>query len=147
MKKLFLGSVALLCFSLAILLFQVSCKKEAKADSPTTNTTTQKNKIVYVKQFYGTGGRLYDYGEIWTANYDGTAQTKLNITLPTNVVIAQVEPKISPDGQTIFFNAFLTDGTKDISNGWSLYSCSTDGSNVKQVVQSSGNTVAIAAAY
>lgn len=35
MKKLLMGSAALLLFSCAIIIFQASCKKEAMAQRPT----------------------------------------------------------------------------------------------------------------
>lgn len=146
MKKVLLSTIVLTAFSFSIILFQISCKKEANAVAQ-TNVATQQSKIIYLKEFYGSGNTHFDHGEIWSANYDGTSQQKISITLPTNVVIALVAPKVSPDGKTLFFNAFLTDGTDDVSTGWSLYACDIDGGNVHQVVAGSGNSVTIAAAY
>ncbi|HTD40054.1 MAG TPA: hypothetical protein VK671_05500 [Mucilaginibacter sp.] len=135
MKKIFLSSIALLAFSLSIILFQISCKKSAVAASNATTTSTDQNKLLYLKEFYGNSStQLFDYAEIWTANADGSSPLKLNITLPTNVVIALTDPKVSRDGKTIFFNAFLTDGTHQISNNWSIYACNIDGSNVRQIL-------------
>lgn len=149
MKKILLGAISLLCFSFALIVFQLSCKKSANATPPTnsTSSSSQLGKIVYEKQFYGSGGIGFDRGEIWTANYDGSSQQKISITLPTNVVIALVEPKVSPDGKTIFFNAFLTNGTQDESNGWDLYACDIDGSNVRKIVSANGNSVTIGQAF
>src|SRR5689334_16056327 len=107
MKKIFLSSVALLTFSLSIILFQMSCKKSADAASPTVATAPlQQNKIVFTKNIPlvapGTQG-LY-YGEIWVANYDGSNQQKINITLPSGLFISyQPFVKLSPDQKTIFF--------------------------------------------
>lgn len=41
MKKLFLGSVALLCFSASMLIFQISCKKESIAQTATPATRSE----------------------------------------------------------------------------------------------------------
>jgi Tol biopolymer transport system component len=145
MKKILLSTTILVAFALSILLFDISCKKTAEALSNNT-TVQQQNKIIYQKDFYGSGSQLYDYGEIWTANSDGTNQQKLNIILPANMVISLVEPKISPDGKSIYFDAFLTDGKTEVGN-WDIYSCNIDGSNVYQVISDVSKSVTISTAY
>jgi len=146
MKKILLSTLVLTAFSFSIILFQFSCKKQVYADTQTTSTQ-QQNKIIYLKDIYGSGKILFDQAEIWTANYDGTGQAKINITLPTNYVIAIENPQLSPDRKTMFFDAFQTNGTEDITS-WSIYACNIDGSNVHQVVAADGNNATtIAQAY
>lgn len=70
MKKLLMGSLALTLFSISIIIFQMSCKKDATAQTNNTSGIIQLNKILYSKNPTGTSGN----GEIWTANYDGTGQ-------------------------------------------------------------------------
>ena len=71
MKKLLLSSIILLLFSSSILIFQVSCQKEAKAD---TNNITQQNKIIYIKAILAS-----NENEIWTANIHTPQCTDWNV--------------------------------------------------------------------
>lgn len=131
MKKIVLSTIVLLSFSLSILLFQISCKKEAKAESPVTGTTL--NILVFTKSFPSV-----DYKwEIWTANYDGSNQKKVNLQLPSGVALDGLSPTLSPDGKTIFFN--VLGAPKGNLDGSDIYSCNIDGSNVKKVI-SHGDT-------
>lgn len=129
-----------MAFSFAIIVFQVSCKKTSEAAPATSsNTTSQQNKIIFQKEFYGgvSNNPSYDYGEIWTANYDGSNPQKLNISLPSGMVIV-LSPngtKLSPDRKTVFFNAY-TPGQRN----WSIFSCNIDGSNVHLILGSDANS-------
>jgi len=134
MKKIVLSTFVLFAFSASIILFQISCKKEARADtSATTTTVVQQNKIIYVKPGTAPGG------EVWTANYDGTNAQKININLPTGLGFMAFV-KISPDHKTLFLS--LGAISTGIING--IYSCNIDGSNL--VLVTSGNST-IADAY
>ena len=99
MKKLLMASIILLLFSFSLLIFQTSCSKTSTAQS--NNVVAQLNKIVYIKNVTSTSF------EIWTANYDGSNQTQIPLTLPVgvgydgNVVTSSLT--VSPDGQTLFF--------------------------------------------
>ena len=159
MKKLILGSVVLSCFSLSVILFQVSCQKTANSQTngyilpPATATTlggviigngltvtstgifsvtsnsglNQLNKLIY-KRVSGTSS------EIWMANYDGTNNVKINITLPSGIVFNDdMQPTLSPNGQKLFFTA----GT---STRGDLYSCNADGSNIIKIVDKGGTS-------
>jgi hypothetical protein len=159
MKKLLMGSAALTLFSISIVIFQMSCKKDATAQtggtsytlpaattstlggiivgsglSVTTNGTisvnnnssgtVQLNKILYSKNPTGTAGS----NEIWSANYDGTNQTKINVSLPAGFGISGFA-RLSPDGQKVFF------GVKENSiNRVHIYSCKIDGTNAIRVI-------------
>ncbi len=123
MKKLLLGSLTLLIFSLSIMIFQISCKKDANAGPV---GVTQVNKICYF---------IYDMAtavaQIWTANYDGSSQSPINITLPGNYSFRSENCSLSPDGQKIFFIAFDGGGANHIM------SCNIDGTNLTDIVVSS----------
>ena len=186
MRKLFLSTIVLLLFTISILLFQISCKKEATAQSPTfvlqpattsklggvmpdgatisvdasgkisaisnsNNSTTQQNKIIFMKDIYGSPtGNKYDSAEIWTANYDGSNQQKINLALPTGyVVVLDQSVKLSPDKKTMFFTAFAPGNNYPTTmSPWSVYSSNIDGSNVHLVVQgTSVNAVEPQVAY
>ena len=97
MKKLLQSSTALLLFSISLLLFDISCKKEINAQANTTDTTPKTLGIlVYVKNSQ----------EIWKCNFDGSNQTRINFEIPTGSYIYR-GISISPDAKKIFFT--LTD--------------------------------------
>lgn len=152
MKKLLYSSVVMLLFSFSIILFQVSCQKEATAD---TNgiSATQINKVIFsiIPQIYN-GMKLWT-PEIWLCNYDGTGATKVNIVLPNGIGMFGMEPqfKLSPDGQKIFFLAgplqsiyypdLMTGQNKD------LYVCNVDGTNIKLIAQGGNGSMVLGGAY
>lgn len=121
MKKLLQGSVALLIFSISIMIFQTACKKEALADvAPTTTQLTQSGLLIYQTSTGGVG----------IENYDGTSATPLNIVLPTGSVVSFSEsPSISPDHKTIFFSVH-NQSTNAFVGG---YSCNIDGTNPHKI--------------
>ena len=122
MKKLLLSSIVLFLFSASIMMFQVSCQKDANAK---INELIQQNKIVYTKT--DNLGKAF----IWIANTDGTSQTKVPITLPVGYFIRNYAT-ITPDGTKIIFPVEAPGGGGiDINY---IYSCSTDGSNLQQIV-------------
>lgn len=167
MKKLLLGSASLCLFSISIMIFQMSCKKDATAQASNSNyvlppaTTsslggvivgnglsvtgngtlsvtasgTQLNKIIYTK----TNGLASD--GIYTANYDGTNQTKINISLPANVTL-EADAHLSPDGQTVFFQVSSSPNFDKF-----IYACNIDGSNVHPVIANAGEPTYIHGAY
>ncbi|MBP9103087.1 MAG: hypothetical protein KBF82_04420 [Chitinophagaceae bacterium] len=161
MKKLLLGSIALTLFAISVTLFQISCQKEVEAQTttytlpPATTTTlggvivgnglsvtpsgvlsltasgsTQLNLLVYYKII---GAAI----EIWTAKYDGTTQTKINLTLPANTEFSDdVAPQLSPDGTKIFFTLQSTVVGQD---GTDLYSANINGTGVTKIIDKGGN--------
>jgi len=177
MKKLVLSTIVLLAFSASIILFEVSCHKTVKAQSPNyilpVATTTklggvipdgatisvdatgkistvgtapkQQNKIIYVKNLpLASNPGLY-YGQIWTANYDGTGQQQINITLPAGLFISYTPfVKLSPDQKTIFFS--VSDAKAD-NNGTGFYSANIDGTDPKLIMQNDGSIYTIQVAY
>jgi len=116
MRKFIYGSAVLAIFSISIIVFQISCQKEASAQTDVNTGLRQLNKIVFIKFDYP----LNREDGIYIANYDGTNVQKVNIPL---------HPKgfgkafLSPDGKTLFYQT----GTEPVS----IYSCNIDGSNHK----------------
>lgn len=134
MRKLLLGSAVLTFFAIAITLFQISCQKESNAQTttytlpPATTTTlggvivgnglsvtpsgvlsvtptatSVLNLIVYYKEV------SVNVFEVWTAKYDGTTQTKINISLPANTEFHDdTPPQLSPDGTKVFYTLIQT---------------------------------------
>lgn len=183
MKKLLLSTIVLVIFAVSIGLFQISCQKDAAAQtiqnyilppattsklggiivgsgltvtsngtlsstqasmSPATSTaiggiivgsglsvaangtlsanaptSTQKNKIIFIK-------RVNNVQEIWTANYDGSNQSKITLSLPTGLIPNAIS--VSPDGQTLLFDAWNSSGVG------SIYTCKVDGTNLTKIV-------------
>lgn len=122
MRKLVLASLSLAIFSIAIVLFQSSCQKEASAGDLSTEIV-QKNKIFYKANVNG-------QKEIWTASYDGSNKTKFNITFPAG--FHPTEWTISPDGQTLIIHAEAYINGSYIGN---IFTCNTDGSNLKKIIE------------
>jgi len=144
MKKILLSTIVLTAFSFSIILFQLSCKKSAVAASSAEATIQQQNKIIYEKNFPlpGTGAI---YGEIWTANYDGSNQQKINITLPSGLFVSYTSfVKLSPDEKTIFFRVDNVAGDK---NGTGFYSANIDGTNPKLIIANDGAIDDVEVAY
>ena len=128
MKKLFFGSLALLLFSVSILIFQLSCSKNATAD-PMGTGNGQVNKIIYYKALPAVSG----YGEMWIAGYDGSNASKINISLPAGfTLVTDGGPKLSPDGQTLFFVVRETSG---VIVKFHIYSSGIDGSNPHKIIE------------
>ncbi|SEW05307.1 hypothetical protein [Chitinophaga arvensicola] len=98
MKKLLLGTIALLAFNAAVIITQMSCKKEAQAETP----VVRPSLVLYINSIESADRSVVS--ELWIAKLDGTNKTKLNITLPANTVIAG-HASLSPDGQTVVFSA------------------------------------------
>lgn len=84
-------------------------------------TIGKQSKIVYIN-YKGPS-------QIMVANLDGSGAVAVNYSLPYPATTDSAAPGISPDGKTIFFNATGLNG-----NGYGVYSCNTDGSNLKQIL-------------
>jgi hypothetical protein len=105
MKKLLLGTLVLLAFNAAVIITQMSCKKEAKADSPIVRPTT----VLYIT--YGKNADYNNTDEKLICKLDGSNKTKLNITLPANTRIGD-EASLTLDGRTVVFDTY------DVLNAW-----------------------------
>lgn len=123
MKKLFLGTVILLGFNVAIILTQVSCQKEASAQ--VDNGGIKSANLVL---FYKNATK-----ELWIANIDGTNQHKIPITMATGYEVGY--GRLSADGKTVIFERYKTITGENAG----IYSCSIDGSNLKMIVAENSN--------
>jgi hypothetical protein len=124
MKKLFLGSVALTMFSISILIFQISCKKESTAQ-PLTNQSL--NKILYTKVYTVSGIEIIEY---WTSNTDGSNAIKIPITPPTGLVIGANGCSLTPDGTKLIFTIYDPSNNRNF-----VYSCLLNGSNMTKLAE------------
>ena len=138
MKKLLLGSLALTMFSATIILFELSCKKTANAQSSTTSQITILDKSLITgsvrtqtgstKDSLGRVTPIYSYTTVfYTVQNDGSNLTQINFTLPSGLY-ALPSARLTPDGKKMIFQV------SDANGNTSLYSCLIDGSNVKKVL-------------
>jgi hypothetical protein len=109
--------------------------------SVTGNGNQQLGKIVFDKFFHLSNNT--EYNEIWTANIDGTNRQKINIILPSGFAIGgQGNTRLSPNGQTIFFQVDETAANKQ-----HIYACNIDGSNPHKVIDGSNGQLSMGGAY
>jgi Tol biopolymer transport system component len=139
MKKLLMGSIALTMFSISMIVFQLSCKKEANAQTTTTGVS-QLNILLFQK----TNKNVTPFAdELWTSNYDGTNQKQIPIPFATGQSIREGETRLSPDGKLVFMTIRQTTIVGGVTSYDSyIYSCNIDGSNYKKVVGFSSNVYA-----
>lgn len=120
----------MIAFSLSIILFQISCKTTVEAQN-NSNSLTQQNILLFTKEsLYGAKPYIT---EIWTANYDGSNQKKVPITIPLGLSIGG-DAKLSPDAKILFINFF-----EENTNRTYIYSCQLDGSNLKRIIDNPTN--------
>ena len=129
MKKFLLASIAFFLFAISVSILQTSCDKEADASPEASNQIKQLNKL-----FYTRFPNDFSPAEIWTANYDGTGQAKLNISMPGGYVVSTSGgPCVSPDGKKLFFTGANTTTWKEY-----IFSSNLDGSNVNLILEMGG---------
>lgn len=132
MKNILKNSLYLFAFAGAGILFQISC-----SNSNQSNSVALINKVIYIKASASAGPHIF------TCNYDGSNQTEIVLNLPTGVEIWNVapqhnNPRISPNGQKIFFLGQLNSDLKT-----HIYSANIDGTGVTQIVDSSDGQIEI----
>lgn len=132
MKKILLSSIVLLIFALSITIFQISCQKDADAETPSSQSFTPIEKVTYIKNH-----------EMWICNYDGTNNTRVNLSLPSGVILDENDFFLSPDGEKIFFNAGPADSYGTLPKYTEIYSCNNDGSNVTKIVSNDTGFISI----
>jgi len=161
-----MGSLALTLFSCAILIFQVSCSKDAIAQVaeyilPAASSTNLGGVMI------GDGLQVTSAGKLSVVtndstnisqkniilledqldgfiicNYDGSGKKKIPITLPAGRQLNGTNAKLSPDGTKLFFDVY------ESSTGTSfIYSASIDGSNITPVISSDTRPYKILGAY
>ena len=137
MKKIMYSTVVLTCFTLSIVLFQISCQDEALANG---NATLTQNRFLYVISEGNNNGANSEY---WTANIDGTDHKQIPISLPAGLKLDYpLGGVLTPDGQTLIFDAVST----STNSSQYIYSVSINGTNLKKlkdvsVLSPDGNTI------
>jgi hypothetical protein len=157
MKKILLSTIVLSAFSVSILLFQISCKKDAVAQStsytlPVATTTTlggvkpdgtsikiDASGTISAVTSTNNSANIVIYAktvgtetEIWKVNIDGSQNQKINIVLPAQIVLNVNDGgsfKLNRDASKLIFQASNTS-----TNLGELYSCNIDGSTVTKIV-------------
>jgi hypothetical protein len=125
MKKLFLSSIALFVFSISIVIFQMSCRKSAVAQSVTNSVSPISIILIERQDSSGTGGRQAYY----TMNYDGSNLKQINVSnFPLTDQMIPGTGKLSPDGKILFFMGNTASGTF-------VYSINTNSTNINQLYQ------------
>lgn len=110
---------------------QVTSNGTVSVKATSTSGFNKLSKIVYRRT--SSDGSI---DEIWLANYDGSEQTKINITLPSGIVFGEsMQPRLAPDGSKVFFTA----APSTSFSSEDLYSANTDGSNVTKIVDKQGD--------
>lgn len=127
MKNFLQSSLYLVVFAAAGILFQISCSNSDDTPQQQLLSPAATGKVIYTKNF-GTSIKIY------TCDYDGSNQTEIPIVLPANVKIfdwssQHAMPRISPDGQTVFFLA----GTVATGETY-LYKINIDGTGLAAIV-------------
>ncbi len=132
MKNVFKTTLYIISFALAGVLFQISC-----SNSDETTLAEPEDKFVFVKKDFITGG----IQSIWIANYDGTSQTQIPISLPTGYSLYSVyssgehsTAKLMRDGNLVVFTV-----EKNATHETYIYSCNIDGSNLQQIAAFDAN--------
>ena len=152
MKNILKGSIILFIFSISIILFNISCKKESIAQTNTSYILPKATSNSLGGVIVGSGLSVTDngtistqsagllifakgadkYNEFWTSKYDGTNQVKITISsIPSTGEIIKETIKLSPDGKKFFFqmNPNVTSNLTD-----ALYSCNIDGSGLIKLI-------------
>jgi len=122
MKNFLKTGACLLAFAVAGVFFQISCSNSDDG----ARSAAQLGKLLFMKN---EGGPEL---ELWVCNYDGSGAAQIPVSLPADVHInnanGKATPKLSPDGQTVFFVTLNYATSK-----FSLYRCDVDGSNPQEI--------------
>jgi|SRR5579859_1250695 len=123
MKKIIYSTIVLTCFSLSIILFQLSCQKDAVSKSATGQTQSKFLYTIYA------GGAPSGQLQYWTANLDGTNPQQIPIPLPSGLRLVG-NGILTADGQTLIFSVSNT-----AVNVTYIYSISVTGTNLKKLYE------------
>ncbi len=127
-----MGTAFLTVIGLTITASQLSCTKSSAQAS--TSGLTQLNIILFQKTDVNSTNMLTRV-ELWTANYDGTNQKQIPITLSAGQSLKEGEARLSPDGKKVFMTVRQTTTVGSVTTADSyIYSCNIDGSDFKKIV-------------
>lgn len=130
MKKLLQSSLALLLFALAMVIFQISCSKEAGAhddDNYSNNNGGNGQKVLYKRISADQPAST----ELWLMNSNGTNRRKVNINLPAADIYIETARLVDGGTRIVFFATKLN----ETDNFRIAYRCNVDGSNLTQLFQ------------
>ncbi len=135
MKKILLSSFVLIVFSLSIIIFQMSCRKTAIAQTSSSLQTLNKVLLLMPIQIQtgttndslGHSTAIYRTSfDFYFIQYDGTNLKKINIPMPAGEYPYGIA-SLSSDGKHIVFVA-------NNVNGNSVYSYALDDSKLTKLV-------------
>ncbi len=130
MKKLLMASATLFLFSTSIMLFQISCSKDANAGTTISNGIA--SKIIYLGKTTGSQAKIY------IKNADGTgATTTLSPTLPNGYLIETGDDTdVNSDGTYVYFSGVKTNSS-GVGFTNAIFRCDLNGSNPIQLTTES----------
>ena len=126
MKKLFLGSVALLTFSLAIIVFQISCSRDAFADNGDDGPNKGKLVLYMVNNTQAT----VHARSLWLMNSDGTDRRQVNIVFPGDEYDISEGGRLVDGGKKIIFVAAKVNESEQFAI---VYKCDLNGSGLTEL--------------
>ena len=147
MKKFIYGIFVLLILGIFITMTQISCEKTV-AQQNTSSRVSSVNLILLEKSISNEITSVDTIGkpattkiifsnEFYTMNIDGGDLKKVPINLPTGLYV-YTGGRLTQDAKTIVFNVINNIGgvsTGELKNY--VYSCSLDGSNLKELTEGS----------
>jgi hypothetical protein len=130
MKKLLLTSLTLFLFSASILMFQMSCSKDANAGNSGGSGTLGQGKFLMIKSESSPA-------QFAIIDKNGTESIITpNLPAPFNSIDGKY---FGTDGNVIFFQAY-DDGSSNPSQKYSVFSCDMNGGNVKNLNKNARNS-------
>jgi hypothetical protein len=128
MKKLLMGSVALILFSVSVVVFQVSCSKDAMAGNDDDNGG--KGKMVLYKISTDAGGDQNNE-QLWLMESNGSNRHRVNIVFPQNDFFITSARLVDKGTKIILFAIKFN----EVDNYRVAYKCNLDGSGLTQLFQ------------
>ena len=130
-------------FSIAIIIFQMSCNKTVDAQSTTSGSVLNTTLVSkHVKIQTGTKTTVDSLGnthttpiyrfipEFYVLDNKSLSLAKINLTMPHGIYPQFGNAVLTPDGNKIIFTA-----TTSIDYQHAIYSASTDGTNLTKLVE------------
>lgn len=161
MKMLLQGSIALTLLAISIMLFQMSCKKDAFAQNPVYTLPVASNStlggvmvgagltidnsgklscprndvILYIKKLPG----RYEW---WVCDRDGANQKIVNF--PPTITVTDLGVSLLSDKNSVVFSGTATTIPLGVSD---LYTMNIDGTNLHKIVLNTGSSLSMPTAH
>jgi Tol biopolymer transport system component len=127
MKKLLMGSAALILFSISIVVVQASCSKEASAGNDDDNGG--KGKLVLYRKSSNSSDPS-EIEQLWLMESNGSNKRRVNLVFPGNDYFVQTG-RLVDNGTKIIITVSKINETGD--NYMIFYKCNLDGSGLHQL--------------